>query len=301
MDIQTLIARKRRNYGHRLMNMRHQLIDYPLETIPTDRPRLVEGRPSASEIPRVIVQTYRTPTVASPVYSAVIQWQEMNPEFDYRFFDDDECRAFIETHFPPEVVQAFDCLVPGAYKADLWRYCYLAEKGGVYVDIRMEPLLALRTVLGFGDAEPPSFVGVRDLLQPDKDMRSYLYNAFMAAAPRHPIVLAALDRTLANIKARDYGRDTLDITGPGCLGAALNVVLGSPFDGPIALGDHSTPQTGRYRILDHRYDPFHREVVALDQRPAIVTKCIHGDMANADKTYSKWSYASFYRRGLVFK
>jgi mannosyltransferase OCH1-like enzyme len=31
---------------------------------------------------------------------------------------------------------AFDKLKPGAYKADLWRYCILYKKGGIYLDIK---------------------------------------------------------------------------------------------------------------------------------------------------------------------
>ena len=33
------------------------------------------------------------------------------------------CRDFIQKHFNMETLWAFDKLKPGAYKADLWRYC----------------------------------------------------------------------------------------------------------------------------------------------------------------------------------
>lgn len=40
-------------------------------------------------------------------------------------------------HFPSEVLEAFDILIPGAFKADLFRYCVLFIYGGVYADVDM--------------------------------------------------------------------------------------------------------------------------------------------------------------------
>ncbi len=195
-----------------------------------------------------------------------------------------------------------DTLVPGAFKADLWRYCYLAAEGGVYVDIRMEPVLALRTILDLAADQPPAFVSVRDRLSAAGGLgHSFLYNAFIAAAPGHPFVTAALERTVANVRNRDYGRDSLDISGPGCFGAAINTVLGRAIDTPFALGDHVDETVGRYRILDHDYDLFHREVVIVDDSPAILTKCIHGPMSNADKRYSRNNYVDRYNNREVFR
>ncbi len=54
--------------------------------------------------------------------------------WDYRFYTDDMSATFLTTHFPPEVRQAYDALVPGAFKADLFRYCVLLIRGGLYAD-----------------------------------------------------------------------------------------------------------------------------------------------------------------------
>jgi mannosyltransferase OCH1-like enzyme len=55
--------------------------------------------------------------------------------WEYKFYTDDEARNFLSTHFPPEVRQAYDALRPGAFKADLFRYCVLLIHGGVYADM----------------------------------------------------------------------------------------------------------------------------------------------------------------------
>lgn len=51
------------------------------------------------------------------------------------FYTDKDIENFLSTHFPPEVRQAYDALLPGSFKADLFRYCVLLIYGGVYADI----------------------------------------------------------------------------------------------------------------------------------------------------------------------
>ena len=51
--------------------------------------------------------------------------KKTNPIFEHHLFDDNDCREFIKNNFPEVVLQAYDGLIPGAYKADLWRYCIL--------------------------------------------------------------------------------------------------------------------------------------------------------------------------------
>ena len=53
-------------------------------------------------------------------------------------FCDSDCRSFIAREYPPDVVMAYDRLIPTAFKADLWRYCVLYKYGGVYLDAKLE-------------------------------------------------------------------------------------------------------------------------------------------------------------------
>jgi mannosyltransferase OCH1-like enzyme len=61
-----------------------------------------------------------------------------NKNFNYKLFDDEDCRNFIKNNFDGSVLYAFDSLKPGAYKADLWRYCVLYILGGIYIDIKYQ-------------------------------------------------------------------------------------------------------------------------------------------------------------------
>ena len=59
-----------------------------------------------------------------------------NPEFEHHILDASEQREFIKANFEADVLLAYDTLIPAAFKADLWRYCILYKKGGIYVDIK---------------------------------------------------------------------------------------------------------------------------------------------------------------------
>lgn len=70
-----------------------------------------------------------------------------NPEYEYNMFDDDESLKFIKENFKKEVADAYENVIPGAYKADLWRYCVLYIHGGVYLDIKNKVMKPLREII----------------------------------------------------------------------------------------------------------------------------------------------------------
>ena len=90
----------------------------------------------SQEIPLKIFQTYHTLHLPEQMRACVNKLIHNNPEFTHHLYDDTMCREFIKRNFQDKVVRAFDMLNPGAYKADLWRYCVLYIHGGIYLDIK---------------------------------------------------------------------------------------------------------------------------------------------------------------------
>jgi mannosyltransferase OCH1-like enzyme len=89
------------------------------------------------QIPLNIFQTWHTKKqIPIKMYNAIQSIRLNNPEFKYYLFDDNDSREFIKKNFKSEVLYAYDSLIPGAYKADLWRYCVLYIAGGIYIDIK---------------------------------------------------------------------------------------------------------------------------------------------------------------------
>jgi hypothetical protein len=93
-------------------------------------------RPQKPVIPLNLFQTWFTLDLKGKMAENVARLKSQNPEFTHYLFDDDMCRNFIRENFDGDVLYTFDKLTPGAYKADLWRYCVLYKKGGIYLDIK---------------------------------------------------------------------------------------------------------------------------------------------------------------------
>ena len=98
---------------------------------------------SLQKIPRVIYQTFKTNDVPKGMYDSINSWKTLNPEYEHYFYTDEKCEEFIEKFFSSKVLNAYLDLIPGAFKADLFRCCILYEKGGVYVDSDMICLKSL--------------------------------------------------------------------------------------------------------------------------------------------------------------
>jgi mannosyltransferase OCH1-like enzyme len=157
-------------------------------------------------IPLNIYQTWHTKDLPPLMRSAVNKIIYNNPKFNYQLFDDDDCRNFIKDNFDKNVLNAFDSLIPGAYKADLWRYCILYKQGGVYLDIKYIP------VNGF------NFISLIEKEHWVLDMdKNGIYNALMVCKPNNEILLKAIEKIVDNVKKRFYGSSSLEPTGPHML------------------------------------------------------------------------------------
>jgi mannosyltransferase OCH1-like enzyme len=160
-----------------------------------------------SEIPLNIFQTWHSKKLPKSMFLAVLKIKKTNPRFNHYLFDDNDCRNFIKKHFDENVLNAYDKLIPGAYKADLWRYCVLYKMGGIYLDIKYIPVNKFK---------------FRNLLNceywvTDVDGNG-IYNALMICNARNPILLNAINKIVENVKNKYYGVSFLEPTGPLLLG-----------------------------------------------------------------------------------
>ncbi len=158
-----------------------------------------------ASIPKVIHQTWKTREIEAPFRQAwVDSWQELNPDWDYRLWTDEDLEEFIRTEFPSFLATylSYDVAIK---KVDAARYLILKRLGGVFVDldfICLRPLEALleKEFILFGQQfDNPRAPGA-------------ICNAFMASAPDHPFwdgIEAALTAT------RNY--PILEAAGPDFL------------------------------------------------------------------------------------
>jgi hypothetical protein len=89
-------------------------------------------------IPKIIHQTNSARPWPSIVERSVAQTRAMNPDWEYRFYDHDARRGYIEEHYGRDVLALYDRISPAyaAAQADLFRYLALYREGGIYLDIK---------------------------------------------------------------------------------------------------------------------------------------------------------------------
>lgn len=161
-------------------------------------------------IPPHVYMSWRDGQLPPGMLANVELLRAQHPSLTFHVLDDSQCRAFIARHFDSRVVAAFDRLIPGAYKSDLWRYCQLFITGGIYVDIKMCMV---------GDCRLTDFCNDEWLVQdgvafPNIEHVAGVYNAFMAMRPGSAIMRKCIDAICDNVDNKYYGNTPLYPTGP---------------------------------------------------------------------------------------
>jgi mannosyltransferase OCH1-like enzyme len=126
-----------------------------------------------------------------------------HPRFNHYLFDENDCREFIKNNFKQNVLDAYNSLIPCAYKADLWRYCILYINGGIYIDIKYKPINNFRLIE----------LTEKEHWVLDADKRG-VYNALIVCKAGNKILLNAINQIVINVKNNFYGNNALEPTGP---------------------------------------------------------------------------------------
>ena len=161
-------------------------------------------------IPTNIYQTWHTKLLPPLMASSVNLIKILNPRFNHYLYDDNDCREFIKNNFRPDVLNAYDTLIPGAYKADLWRLCILFINGGIYLDIKLACINGFRLI---ELTENNHFVKDR----PDNS----IFNTLMVSQKGNLFLYKAIRQIVANVNNRYYGKTPLSPTGPEMLGSLI--------------------------------------------------------------------------------
>ena len=166
-------------------------------------------------ITKVIFQTMETTLLPNEMCEAINKWKELNPEYQHIYFTSLDRRKFIKQHFPKYVYKSYNTILPGAFKADLWRCCVLYIYGGIYADSRTVPCMPLEKLINKTD----TFIIPRDR------WRSWLWNGFICSRPKHPILKSIITNICNSISNKEYMENPLDVTGPSCVAKVVNTFL----------------------------------------------------------------------------
>jgi tetratricopeptide (TPR) repeat protein len=159
-------------------------------------------------IPKRIVQ-YWDSSPPPEVAALMRSWVDLNPDWDYRLFDDAAAIEFLRVRAAPRALEAYLGAVHAAQRADIFRLAYLAAEGGFYADADDRCLAPLASWA----PSAARFVGYLELC-------GSVANDVLAATPHHPVIALALSSAVVAIE-RGENEAIWQSTGPGLLTRAF--------------------------------------------------------------------------------
>ena len=82
--------------------------------------------------------------------NAMLSLIELNPDYEYKLYDDTECRLFIKNNYN-DILIAFDMIIDNNLKSDFFKYCYLYICGGCYFNNNIILRKPLRMIINKED------------------------------------------------------------------------------------------------------------------------------------------------------
>ncbi len=154
-------------------------------------------------IPKKIMQTYEVNMVSFQKYLTFRSIIEMNPEYDYEFYNARERKTFLIRHFHQQLVTTYSLLKPKTYRADIFKYAYLYLYGGLTIDCKIVAHRNLTTCI------EPTMQALYTRNQ-NKDLTP---THLLGLISKHPDMLKMLKTIISKVKTQTYGIDCQDITG----------------------------------------------------------------------------------------
>jgi inositol phosphorylceramide mannosyltransferase catalytic subunit len=152
-------------------------------------------------IPKIIWQTCSFKKDQIPEYIKVHAdtWEHGNPNWEYKYFDDEDCNIFIKTYYP-EYYDIYNSIKIPFVKSDFWRYFALHEFGGVYADIDTVCLSSLDDWL-----DPNKYFITSNNFIPEL---GYNYEQWaFATTPKNIFIKAIIDEMIKRINSSKQNND----------------------------------------------------------------------------------------------
>ena len=178
---------------------------------------LLYKKPSnTGPFPQCIFQTWKNKTPPSNMAYWQNTWHMNHPGWTFDFWDDNENRKFIQTHYPwfLETYMSYDKEIK---RADAVRYFYLYHFGGIYADMDFECLRNMEPLL----KQYSSYDIIFGSIHSDGRAKQHILpNAIMISKPKCDFWLSVFKELQRSAKQSSYSVE--EMTGPAMLKRAYD-------------------------------------------------------------------------------
>jgi len=146
--------------------------------------------------------------------TAVTSWLVHTNNFNYYFYSDSMCDSFMKNNTSEKTYEAYlKCPLP-VMKADLWSYCIIYEKGGIYADADTICLINPNFLIHFQNNYQLVFA-----LEGQKGLPHLFCQWWFAAPKNSPVLKLIIDNIVNKILSTNFHYITdkefiHNITGP---------------------------------------------------------------------------------------
>ncbi|MDI2090982.1 glycosyltransferase family 32 protein [Commensalibacter oyaizuii] len=169
-------------------------------------------------IPKHICLFWHQRKLPQDVKESIDKIKRYNSAYHVTLFNYDSAHAFIYEHYGAELSALFErrCVHP-SMQSDLFRICYLLQKGGIYVDVDIECYASLDLTF------PVAEFGC--LLFYSRGKPCCIDNDFIVCAPQNEIIAAILQKMQSHLTAERSFANVWECTGPGAVSLAIMELL----------------------------------------------------------------------------
>jgi len=171
-------------------------------------------------VPNFVHRIWECREIPDRYASALNTWVGKTKNMSVFLWTRNTSRQFVLKLEGTEKLMLYDRLLPGAYKADFFRYLLMYKFGGIYSDIDtiLHKDLSANDVAHLRD----DAVTVARDLTPSR----LLNGGILVAPPGHALFRCALGEVIDHSRRRENILEDLDVTGPGVLGECARHILG---------------------------------------------------------------------------
>lgn len=229
----------------------------------------------SNTIPLNLFQYWHSTDIPPKMKIAIEKLKLASPEFNYKLFDENSALQFINENFTEDVLNSFKKLKPCAYKSDLFRYCYLYINGGIYVDVKLEPLDNFKLIELIHREH-----FVKDYTACNNNNAGNISQTIMICCKNSKLLLECIRRIVINIQNNFYGTSCLLITGPGLLAKVYrDIKYDNDYIDMLHLGFNFCIKYNN-KLIFESYPEYRKEQKIYQKSPYYVDLWQNGDIYN---------------------